>query len=158
MISCASLGTLGVSRKANASSVQMPLYDARGIQNIQSRDRSIMRSSGGSGHKILRKVHSEDDPFCDWIQRPSFYGVPPPFFDFERIREAEEIELASRLQTGTALNRSQLPWDCLGVRPPPHFKHTISHCEIKPCKSKGSWVCSVVTHEICHVGVSMFVM
>ena len=58
---------------------------------------------------MLRKVHDEDDIHCDWVQRPSSYGMSAPFFDSERIREFEERELTERLEAGTAYNRSRLP-------------------------------------------------
>ena len=62
---------------------------------------------------MLRKVHDEDDIHCDWVQRPSCYGMSAPFFDFERIREFEERELTERLEAGAAYNRSRLPPEVL---------------------------------------------
>ena len=98
-----------MTQEASTEAVQMVLYDARGIQNMSSTDMSIMCSSGGSGNKMLRKVYDETNTFCDWIQRPSFYGRPAPFFDFERIRAAEEVELDTRVRAGASYGRSQLP-------------------------------------------------
>ena len=98
-----------MTQEASTEAVQMVLYDARGIQNMSSTDMSIMCSSGGVGNKMLRKVYDESNIFCDWIQRPSYYGQPAPFFDFERILEAEEEELDARLLAGTSYGRSQLP-------------------------------------------------
>ena len=100
---------MGMTQEASTEAVQMVLYDARGIQNMSSTDMSIMCSSGGSGNQMLRKVYEETNIFCDWIQRPSFYGRPAPFFDFERIRAAEEVEIDTRVRAGTSYGRSQLP-------------------------------------------------
>ena len=51
---------------------QTPLFDARGIAMIASRDRCSMVKSGGAGHTLLRKVHDDDHPYCDLIPRPFF--------------------------------------------------------------------------------------
>ena len=104
---------MGMTQEASTEAVQMVLYDARGIQNMSSTDMSIMCSSGGSGNKMIRKVYDETNPFCDWIQRPSFYGRAPPFFDFERILALEEVELHSRIRAGAAYGRTQLPRELL---------------------------------------------
>ena len=102
-----------MTQEASTEAVQMVLYDARGIQNMSSTDMSIMCSSGGAGNKMLRKVYDETNTFCDWIQRPSFYGRAAPFFDFERIRAAEEVELDTRIRAGTSYGRTQLPRELL---------------------------------------------
>ena len=68
-----------------------------------------MINSGGSGYKMIRKTHSEDDSFCDWIQRPFFDGAPAPTFDSDRIRDLEEGELAARDRAGAAFGRTHLP-------------------------------------------------
>ena len=102
-----------MTQEASTEAVQMVLYDARGIQNMSSTDMSIMCSSGGSGNKMLRKVYDETNTFCDWIQRPSFYGRAAPFFDLERIRAAEEVELDTRIRAGTSYGRTQLPRELL---------------------------------------------
>ena len=102
-----------MTQEASTEAVQMVLYDARGIQNMSSADMSIMCSSGGAGNKMPRKVYDETNIFCDWIQRPSFYGRAAPFFDLERIRAAEEVELDTRIRAGTAYGRTQLPRELL---------------------------------------------
>ena len=77
----------------------MVLYDARGTQHMSSTDMSIMCSSGSAGSTMTRKVYDETNPLCGWIQRPAYYGQPPPRVDFERILEAEDRELERRRQT-----------------------------------------------------------
>ena len=55
-----------------------------------------MINSGGAGHKMIRKPRSEDNEFCDWIQRPSKYLLEPQKFDRVAIAEQELSILMSR--------------------------------------------------------------
>ena len=92
----------------------MKLYDARGIANLASSDKSIMCSSGGTGTKMLRKVYDDTkNVYPDWIPRPAFYNRGAPFFDREEILMLEGVELHSRIQLGTSYGRTQLSRDLL---------------------------------------------
>ena len=128
---------MGMTQEASTEAVQMVLYDARGIQNMSSTDMSIMCSSGGAGNKMLRKVYDESNIFCDWIQRPSYYGQPAPFFDFERILEAEEEELDARLLAGTSYGRSQLPRSLLRRAPENDLWYEVPKGKFRREKGKG---------------------
>ena len=79
-------------QEASTVASQPALFESRGIESVSSRDCSIMINSGGAGHKMVRKTHSEAHAFCDWIQRPSKYDLEPPKFDPVAIA-AEELDI-----------------------------------------------------------------
>ena len=105
---------MGMTQEASTECVQMKLYDARGIANLASSDKSIMCSSGGTGTKMLRKVYDDTtNVYPDWIPRPAFYNRGTPVLDCEAILMPEEVELHSRVRAGASYGRTQLPRDLL---------------------------------------------
>ena len=83
-------------QEASTVTSQPALMEARGIASASSRDGTIMINSGGVGYNMVRKTHSEEDQFCDWIQRPFYYDQEPPQFDLEEIAELERTMLEAR--------------------------------------------------------------
>ena len=83
-------------QEASTVASQPALMEARGIASASSRDGTIMINSGGAGYKMVSTTHSEEDRFCDWIQRPSYYSQEPPQFDIDEIAELERTMLEAR--------------------------------------------------------------
>ena len=95
-------------QEASQGSVQMPLYDVRGIASSVSTDRCMMINAGGGGFKMIRPVHDTSNHFCNFVQRPSRYGTNPPAWDAPGIEQLEMQVLAEREERGTALGHTML--------------------------------------------------
>ena len=111
---------MGMTQEASTECVQMKLYDARGIQNLSSSDKSIMCSSGGIGAKMIRKLYDDTtNVYPDWIPRPAFYDRGAPFLDCKEILMLEDVELHSLIRLGASYGRPQLSRD--------HLKLVLEH-------------------------------
>ena len=80
-------------QEAAVSASQVPLFEARGIARLTSRDRCSMVCVGGAGHKRIRKVHDDSNPFCDWVPRPHYLEpsqITPIEFDEKETKNLKE--------------------------------------------------------------------